>query len=94
MNDGLHPLYAVDAPHRLRCILEQRQPGDVVSVVPADRGANDVQGTLVREEIFRAAGSTTGTEQTLEQLVRAVRTAGRIPVQRDTLYNELQRWDA
>ena len=57
-------------------------------------GANDVQGTLVREEIFRAAGSTAGTEQTLEELVRTVRAAGRVPVQRDTLYNELARWDA
>ena len=57
-------------------------------------GANDVQGTVVREEIFRAAGSTTGTEQKIDELVRVVRAAGRIPVQRDTLYNELRRWDA
>jgi len=56
-------------------------------------GANDVQGTLVREEIFRAAGSTTGTEQKTEELVRTVQAAGRIPVQRDTLYNELRRWE-
>ena len=55
-------------------------------------GANDVQGTLVREEIFKAAGSTAGQEQKLEELVRTVRAAGRIPVQRDTLYNELRRW--
>jgi aminodeoxyfutalosine synthase len=57
-------------------------------------GANDVQGTLVKEEIFRAAGSTAGTEQKLDELVRVVRAAGRIPVQRDTLYNEIRRWDA
>jgi aminodeoxyfutalosine synthase len=57
-------------------------------------GANDVQGTLVREEIFRAAGATTGTEQKLEELVRTVQAAGRVPVQRDTLYNELRRWAA
>jgi aminodeoxyfutalosine synthase len=56
-------------------------------------GANDIQGTLVREEIFKAAGSTAGTEQKLEELVRVVSAAGRIPVQRDTLYNELRRWD-
>jgi len=55
-------------------------------------GADDVQGTLVREEIFRAAGGTTGTEQKLEELVRVVRAAGRVPVERDTLYNELRRW--
>jgi aminodeoxyfutalosine synthase len=56
-------------------------------------GANDVQGTVVREEIFRAAGSRTGTEQKIEELVRVVRAAGRMPVQRDTFYNELRRWD-
>lgn len=56
-------------------------------------GANDIQGTLVHEEIFRAAGSTAGTEQKIDELVRCVRAAGRIPVQRDTLYNEVRRWD-
>ena len=35
---------------------------------------------------------TTGTEQKLEELARFVTDAGRIPVQRDTLYNELRRW--
>jgi aminodeoxyfutalosine synthase len=57
-------------------------------------GANDVQGTVVREEIFHAAGARTETEQKIEELVRFVRAAGRIPVQRDTLYNELRRWAA
>ena len=47
---------------------------------------------VVREEIFQAAGAPTGTEQKVEELVRFVRDAGRIPVQRDTLYNELRRW--
>jgi aminodeoxyfutalosine synthase len=56
-------------------------------------GANDVQGTVVREEIFQAAGASAGTEQKIGELVRFIREAGRIPVQRDTLYNELERWD-
>jgi aminodeoxyfutalosine synthase len=55
-------------------------------------GADDVQGTVVREEIFHAAGARTETEQKVEELVRFVREAGRIPVQRDTLYNEIRRW--
>ena len=55
-------------------------------------GANDVQGTVMREKIFQAAGATAGTEQKIGDLVRQVREAGRIPVQRDTLYNELRRW--
>jgi aminodeoxyfutalosine synthase len=55
-------------------------------------GANDVQGTVVREQIFQAAGATSGTEQKVPELVRFIQEAGRVPVQRDTLYNELRRW--
>ena len=55
-------------------------------------GANDVQGTVVREEIFHAAGARTETEQKVEELVRAIREAGRVPVQRDTLYAPLRTW--
>ena len=55
-------------------------------------GSNDVQGTVVREQIFQAAGATSGTEQKVDELVRVIKEAGRIPVQRDTLYNELRRW--
>ncbi|HET7856058.1 MAG TPA: aminofutalosine synthase MqnE [Gaiellaceae bacterium] len=55
-------------------------------------GANDVQGTVVREEIFHAAGAKTETEQKIDELVRVIQEAGRIPVQRDTLYNEVRRW--
>jgi aminodeoxyfutalosine synthase len=55
-------------------------------------GANDVQGTVVREEIFHAAGARTETEQQLGELARVIKEAGRIPVQRDTLYNEVRRW--
>ena len=49
-------------------------------------GANDVQGTVMRETIFHAAGARTETEQKVEQLVRFVQEAGRIPVQRDSLH--------
>src|SRR5215216_539379 len=56
-------------------------------------GANDVQGTVVREQIFHAAGAVTETEQKIDELVRVVRAAGRVPVQRDTLYNEIRRWE-
>jgi aminodeoxyfutalosine synthase len=67
--------------------------GMPLAAVALHFGANDVQGTVVREQIFHAAGARTETEQKVEQLVRFVREAGRVPVQRDTLYNELRRWD-
>jgi aminodeoxyfutalosine synthase len=48
----------------------------------------------VRETIFHAAGARTETEQKVEELVRYVKAAGRIPVQRDTLYNVVRRWQS
>jgi aminodeoxyfutalosine synthase len=66
--------------------------GMPLAAVALHFGANDVQGTVVREEIFHAAGARTETEQKIGELVRFVGEAGRVPVQRDTLYNELRRW--
>ncbi|MBA2614215.1 MAG: aminofutalosine synthase MqnE [Actinobacteria bacterium] len=66
--------------------------GMPLAAVALHFGANDVQGTVVREAIFHAAGARTETEQKIEELVRYVRGAGRTPVQRDTLYNEVRRW--
>jgi len=66
--------------------------GMPLAAVALHFGANDVQGTVVREAIFHAAGARTETEQKIEELVRYVRGAGRVPVQRDTLYNEVRRW--
>jgi aminodeoxyfutalosine synthase len=67
--------------------------GMPLAAVALHFGANDVQGTVVREEIFHAAGAVTETEQKIDELVRFVCEAGRVPVQRDTLYSELRRWE-
>jgi aminodeoxyfutalosine synthase len=66
--------------------------GMPLAAVALHFGANDVQGTVMRETIFHAAGAKTETEQKVDELVRFVREAGRMPVQRDTLYNEVRRW--
>ncbi|MGD0529516.1 MAG: aminofutalosine synthase MqnE [Polyangiaceae bacterium] len=49
-------------------------------------GADDIDGTIVHETIYRAAGSRSPSGLTAEQLVRLIQEAGRIPVERDTLY--------
>lgn len=49
-------------------------------------GVNDLGGTLMNESISRAAGSKHGQEITPAEMVRIIRSAGRIPVQRNTLY--------
>jgi len=57
-------------------------------------GANDIQGTVVEETIAHAAGAVTPTEEKVASLVRVIREAGRVPVQRDTHYNVIRRFDA
>lgn len=53
-------------------------------------GANDLGGTLMNESISRAAGAGHGQEITPLEMVRLIRAAGRIPVQRSTLYTTVQ----
>ncbi len=50
-------------------------------------GADDVDGTIVHETIYRAAGSRAPGALTAAQLVRLIQEAGRLPVERDTLYH-------
>jgi aminodeoxyfutalosine synthase len=52
-------------------------------------GADDIDGTIVREEITHSAGAETPQELTRADLVRLIREAGRRPVERDTLYREV-----
>ncbi|MBI5435228.1 MAG: aminofutalosine synthase MqnE [Planctomycetes bacterium] len=55
-------------------------------------GADDVDGTVVEEKIYHEAGATTPQEVQRAELVQWIRDAGRIPVERDTLYNVI--WSA
>jgi aminodeoxyfutalosine synthase len=54
-------------------------------------GANDLDGTVVEEKIYHDAGATTPEHLTRAELERLIRAAGRIPVERDTLYNRIDR---
>ena len=56
-------------------------------------GVNDLDGTVVEEKISHAAGVDTGQELSKAELVRVIRAAGRVPVERDTLYNVVRRYD-
>jgi aminodeoxyfutalosine synthase len=55
-------------------------------------GADDVDGTVVEEHIYHDAGAKTPQEVQREELVRWIREAGRVPVERDTLYQVV--WSA
>jgi len=54
-------------------------------------GVNDLHGTIKQEKIFHMAGSQTPQEQTTFALEKAIREAGRIPRQRDTLYQIIDK---
>jgi aminodeoxyfutalosine synthase len=55
-------------------------------------GADDVDGTVVEEHIYHDAGARTPQEVAREELVQWIRDAGRVPVERDTLYRVV--WSA
>jgi aminodeoxyfutalosine synthase len=52
-------------------------------------GVDDLHGTIQQEKIFHMAGSETPQGQTTATLERAIREAGRVPVQRNTFYQRL-----
>jgi FO synthase len=54
-----------------------------------DAGANDVGGTLMDENISRAAGASHGQEMDVDTLRELVEPLGRPLVQRSTLYQTL-----
>ncbi len=52
-------------------------------------GADDMEGTVVEEKITHSAGGTTAVGLTIDDIRGLIRRAGRIPVERDGLYNEV-----
>ncbi|HET7564607.1 MAG TPA: aminofutalosine synthase MqnE [Gemmatimonadaceae bacterium] len=56
-------------------------------------GVNDMEGTVVREKIYHEAGAHTPQGLSVDDIVRLIRGAGRIPVERDSLYNVIRTFD-
>jgi aminodeoxyfutalosine synthase len=56
-------------------------------------GASDAHGTIVHERISHAAGALTPAGITREDLIWLIKGAGRIPVERDTFYNEIRVYE-
>ncbi len=54
-------------------------------------GADDLDGTVVEEKIYRDAGGATSGSLRRGQLLRLIRESGREPVERDTLYHPVER---
>jgi aminodeoxyfutalosine synthase len=63
--------------------------GMKLAQVALSYGADDLHGTIIEEHIFHMAGATSPQAQTQAEMVKAIREAGRTPVQRDTFYQVL-----
>jgi len=61
-----------------------------VAQVALSFGVNDIDGTVVEEQIGHDAGADSPQQLNKEQLVGLIRKAGKLPIERDTLYNELK----
>jgi FO synthase len=63
--------------------------GELGAAAALRSGANDLGGTLMNESISRAAGAEHGQELPPEAMERLIRSLGRRPRQRSTLYGEV-----
>lgn len=54
-------------------------------------GADDIDGTVIEEKIYHDAGAETPQGMRRADLVRLITEAGRVPVERDTLYRAVER---
>jgi aminodeoxyfutalosine synthase len=65
--------------------------GERTAQIALSFGADDIDGTVVHELIYHDAGAKTPEGLTADQIHRLIREAGRIPVERDTLYRRVIR---
>lgn len=65
--------------------------GVKIAQVAQSYGADDLDGTVVHETIYHAAGSDSPQELSVADLRRLIEEAGREPIERDTLYHEIKR---
>ena len=67
--------------------------GEATASVALHFGADDVNGTLEDERVQHMAGAQTPAGLAREQLFRMIKDAGKVPVERDALYNVVQVWN-
>ncbi len=56
-------------------------------------GVDDMEGTMVREKVYHEAGAHTAQAMALDGLLRLIRGAGKVPVERDSLYRVVRTFD-
>jgi len=63
-----------------------------LALIAQEFGSNDVDGTIEKESIQSAAGATSAKGVAVKEFVDLIKNTGFIPVERDSVYNELKTW--
>ncbi len=63
-----------------------------LALVAQEFGANDLDGTIEKESINSAAGAASAHGMELNEFVQLIKNSGFVPVERDSIYNELKTW--
>lgn len=63
-----------------------------LALLAQEFGANDLDGTIQKESIQSAAGANSANGMPLETFVDVIKNSGFIPVERDSVYNEIKVW--
>lgn len=66
--------------------------GEKIAQVSLAFGVNDLDGTVVEEKIGHDAGAQSPQSLTKEGIIRLIRKAGKIPVERNTLYKAIRSY--
>ena len=61
--------------------------GPKLAQVSLNYGVNDFSGTIMEENISKSAGAEFGEYLPEEEILNIIKTAGKQPAQRDTIYN-------
>lgn len=63
------------------------QIGEKLAQVSLSFGVDDLDGTVMEEKITHYAGAKTGNAMTKDELIHLIKRAGKVSVERDTVYN-------
>ncbi|STQ86019.1 aminofutalosine synthase MqnE [Helicobacter muridarum] len=63
-----------------------------LAMVAQEFGANDMDGTIENESIQSAAGAKSKNGVSMQEMIYQIQNAGFVPVERDSLYNELHSY--
>ncbi len=64
--------------------------GEKLAQIALNYGANDIDGTVMGERIVHSAGAKTPAEMTKRKLSEMIRSAGKIPAERDAFFNVVE----